>query len=167
MHMPLVNAAASAWYGSLYGNGGGESGRCCRSVKERIAGCFLVGENVRILPDAAQVPFSLPDNSAGPTNREAARKMKTQIVNVSVLQSAKVAAVFYLVISIPMCLLMLIPAMMGKDSGTGFSVVMLIVLPVLYTLGGFIFTLVSAWIYNMVASRVGGFEFTTVEVAGE
>jgi hypothetical protein len=91
--------------------------------------------------------------------------MKKQIVNVSVFQSAKVAAVFYLVISLPMCFLMLVPAMLGKESSTGFSMAMLIILPIMYTVGGFIFTMIAAWIYNMVASRVGGFEFTTVEVA--
>lgn len=92
--------------------------------------------------------------------------MKKQIVRVSVLQSAKVAAVLYLVISIPMCLLMLIPAMMGNGLG-GVSVLMLIVMPVMYTVLGFIFTLVGAWIYNLVAAQVGGFEFTTAEVGGD
>jgi hypothetical protein len=94
-------------------------------------------------------------------------KMKTQIVNVSVLQSAKVAAVLYLVISIPICLLMLIPAMMGGGSASGFSVVMVILMPVLYTVFGFIFTVIGAWIYNLVASHFGGFEFTTVEVGAD
>lgn len=93
--------------------------------------------------------------------------MKKQIVRVSVLQSAKVAAALYLIISIPMCLLMLIPAMMGTGLGGGFSVAMLIVMPVMYTVFGFIFTLVAAWVYNLVAAQVGGFEFTTVEVGGE
>lgn len=92
--------------------------------------------------------------------------MRKQIVRVSVLQSAKVAAVLYLVISIPMCLLMLIPALMGHG-GAGYSVVMLIVMPILYTLFGFIFTLIGAWVYNLVASRMGGFEFTTVEVGAD
>jgi uncharacterized protein involved in cysteine biosynthesis len=90
--------------------------------------------------------------------------MKKQIVKVSILQSAKVAAVLYLVISIPMCLLMLIPAMMGGGMGGGFSVAMLIALPVMYTVFGFIFTVIGAWVYNLVAAQVGGFEFTTVEV---
>ena len=93
--------------------------------------------------------------------------MKKQIVRVSVLQSAKVAAALYLVISIPMCLLMLIPAMLGHGGVAGYSIAMLIVMPVMYTVFGFIFTLIGAWVYNLVASHVGGFEFTTVEVAGD
>lgn len=92
--------------------------------------------------------------------------MKKQVVSVSVLQSAKVAAALYLVVSIPMCLLMLIPVMMGQGAGTGFSVVMLILMPVMYTVFGFIFTLIGAWVYNLVAAQIGGFEFTTAEVSG-
>jgi hypothetical protein len=93
--------------------------------------------------------------------------MKKQIVRVSVLQSAKVAAAIYLVISIPLCVLMLIPAMIMGTGVGGFSVVMLIAMPVLYTVFGFLFTLVGAWIYNLVASQVGGFEFTTREVGAD
>jgi hypothetical protein len=93
--------------------------------------------------------------------------MKKQIVRVSVLQSAKVAAALYLVISIPLCVLMLIPAMIMGTGVGGFSVVMLIAMPVLYTVFGFLFTLVGAWVYNMVASQVGGFEFTTREVGAD
>jgi hypothetical protein len=107
-----------------------------------------------------------PGNRAGPIHWNA-RKMKKQIVRVSILQSAKVAAALYLVISIPMCLLMLIPAMWGGGGVAGVSVVMLIVMPLLYTAFGFVFTLIGAWVYNLVASHVGGFEFTTVEVAGD
>jgi hypothetical protein len=92
--------------------------------------------------------------------------MKKQIVRVSILQSAKVAAALYLVISIPLCLVMLIPALLGGGM-PGVSMVMVIAMPVLYTVFGFLFTLVGAWVYNLVASQVGGFEFTTAEVAGD
>jgi len=36
-------------------------------------------------------------------------------------------------------------------------------MPLLYTLFGFVFTLVGAWVYNLIAARIGGFEFTTAE----
>jgi hypothetical protein len=93
--------------------------------------------------------------------------MKKQIVRVSILQSAKVAAALYLVISIPLCLSMLIPLMLTGGAMAGVSVGMLIALPVFYTVFGFLFTLIGAWVYNLVASQVGGFEFTTLEVAGD
>lgn len=91
--------------------------------------------------------------------------MKKQIVQVSGMQCAKVAAALYLVISIPFCLLMLIPVMMAPVPAPGFSVAMLILMPVFYTVFGFVFTLVCAWVYNLLAKRIGGFEFTTVEIA--
>lgn len=87
--------------------------------------------------------------------------MKKQIVNVSIMQSAKVMAVLYLVLSLPMVLLMAIPAMMSNDK---IPLAMFIFMPIAYTVFGFLFTVLGAWIYNLVAARIGGFEFTTVEV---
>jgi len=87
--------------------------------------------------------------------------MKKQVVHVSVLQSSKVMAVLYLVLSLPMVAIMAIPALM---TGEGYSIAMLIFAPIIYTVFGFIFTALGAWIYNLVAARIGGFEFTTSEV---
>ncbi|WP_305823621.1 hypothetical protein [Massilia brevitalea] len=93
--------------------------------------------------------------------------MKKQVVSVSILQNAKVMAALYFVISLPFTLLMTIPALMGQGQGAGFSIVMLVLMPLLYTLIGFVFTLVGAWVYNQIAARIGGFEFTTAEVAND
>ncbi len=93
--------------------------------------------------------------------------MKKQIVNVSMLQNAKVAAALYFVVTIPFVLLFAIGMAFAPDSGAlgvGMGIGMLIILPVLYAVFGFLFTLLFAWIYNLVAARVGGLEFTTVEV---
>ena len=90
--------------------------------------------------------------------------MKKQVVHVSVLQSSKVMAVLYLVLSLPMVLVMAIPTLMA--GGQGVSLAMLVFAPILYTVFGFIFTARGAWIYNLVAARIGGFEFTTTELSG-
>jgi hypothetical protein len=87
--------------------------------------------------------------------------MKKQIVQVSPFQSAKVMAFIYLVTSVPIALLMAIPAMLGS---TSVSLTILILMPLLYMLFGFLGTLLAAWIYNVVAARVGGVEFMTSEV---
>lgn len=89
--------------------------------------------------------------------------MKTQLVKISAVQTAKVMAALYFVISFPMILLMAIPVMLGQQA---YSVGLLIALPILYTLIGFVFTAIGAWVYNLVAGRIGGFEYTTV-VVGE
>lgn len=91
--------------------------------------------------------------------------MKKQVVSVAILQNAKVMAALYFVISIPITLLMVIPTLMGQGQGAGPSLLMLVLMPLLYTLMGFVFTLIGAWVYNVLAARIGGFEFTTVEVA--
>ena len=91
--------------------------------------------------------------------------MKKQIVRVSALQSAKVVAVLYLAISVPVALIMLIPTMMAGGGMLGLSVGALIAMPILYTVCGFIFALIGAGMYNFAASLVGGFEFTTAEVS--
>lgn len=46
----------------------------------------------------------------------------------------------------------------------GLGIAMMLIFPILCAVFGFLFTLLGAWIYNMVASKMGGFEFTTTEV---
>ncbi|KXS32373.1 MAG: hypothetical protein ACYCY7_11270 [Gallionella sp.] len=86
--------------------------------------------------------------------------MRKQITNISPLQSAKVLAVLYFAISLPLLLLML--AMPGPKppyvSGS------MLALPFFYALFGFLFTLFGAWVYNFVAKHLGGIEFTTQNV---
>ena len=88
--------------------------------------------------------------------------MKKQVVNISAMQAAKVSAVLYFVCSLPLLLLVAVPVLAGQQA---FPAFFLILMPVLYAVLGFIATLFGAWIYNLVAARIGGFEFTTVEVA--
>jgi hypothetical protein len=88
--------------------------------------------------------------------------MKKQVVNVSILQNAKVMAAIYFVVSIPLVLMMAIPVFMTE--GVGGSLFAMVLMPVLYTAFGFVFTLFGAWVYNGIAARMGGFEFTTAEI---
>lgn len=91
--------------------------------------------------------------------------MKKQIVRVSVLQSAKVLAVMYFVISLPIVLIMALPMLFTDQPRVGFGVGMMILMPILYAVFGFLFSAFGAWIYNLLAPHIGGFEFTTVEVS--
>lgn len=88
--------------------------------------------------------------------------MKKQIVQVSVVQSAKVMATVYLVTAIPV--VVLAGLFMSSFMPAGASIAMLIMMPVAYAIGAFIGAAFGAWIYNLVAARIGGFEFTTAEV---
>jgi hypothetical protein len=89
--------------------------------------------------------------------------MKKRIEQISLVQNAKVVAVLYLLLSLPVLVILWVAA---AFTGHGVvSGVALVVFPLLYALSGFVFTLIGAWIYNVVASMVGGFEFTTKEVS--
>jgi hypothetical protein len=86
--------------------------------------------------------------------------MKTQIVHISKLQTAKVMAALYLVISIPLLLLSLAPSLyLHQPIQWGMWWWM----PVMYTLFGFVFTFLGAWLYNGIAGWIGGIEFTMTQ----
>ncbi len=89
--------------------------------------------------------------------------MRKQIIRVSPLQNAKVMAALYFVMSIPFVLFMFA---LPTPDGASFPWWMVILMPLAYLFFGFLFSLLGAWIYNLVAARVGGFEYTAVEVAG-
>lgn len=89
--------------------------------------------------------------------------MRKQIKSISPLQTAKVTAVLYFVISLPFVLFMFITMSMIPGARFPMSGMMLL-MPVMYMVFGFVFTLVAAWVYNLVAGWIGGIEFTTVEI---
>jgi hypothetical protein len=86
--------------------------------------------------------------------------MKTQIVHISKLQTAKVMALLYLVISIPMALFMFLPSLIQHQP---MAWGLIVLMPVMYTILGFVFTFLGAWIYNGIAGWIGGIEFTVAE----
>ena len=88
--------------------------------------------------------------------------MKKQIVQVSVLQSAKVVAGIYFVIAIPIAFFCALFALFNGQGPSGLMMAVFVALG--YAIGGFLSSLLGAWIYNLVAARIGGVEFSTVEV---
>ena len=91
--------------------------------------------------------------------------MKKQIASVSLLHNAKLMAVIYLVLSVPLVLIMSIPLLMSENAGG--SLFVMILMPLMYAIFGFVLTLIGAWVYNFIAARIGGFEFTTGEAGRE
>jgi hypothetical protein len=87
--------------------------------------------------------------------------MKKQIVQVSMLQSAKVVAGLYFVISLPVVLVL---AAVMALSAQGVNMWVLVLFPLLQAVVSFLFALLGGWIYKLVASRIGGSEFVTSEV---
>ena len=89
--------------------------------------------------------------------------MKIQIVNVSVAQSAKVLSVLYMVMSLPVLAVM---ALAGAFQGSmGVVLVAIVIAPLIYGVVTFLCTGLVAWLYNVVASRVGGLEYSIQEMS--
>ena len=88
--------------------------------------------------------------------------MKLRIKQVGVVQCAKMIAALYFVLSLPIIVGLLLVGMSTGQSG--FSVAVLIVFPFTYALVSYLAALLCAWIYNLVAQRVGGFEYTAAEI---
>lgn len=86
--------------------------------------------------------------------------MKKQIIHVSPVQTAKVFALLYFFASLPFIALMAISVSFAP--GPKMPVGFFILFPFLYLIFGFIFTVFGAWVYNLVASWVGGIEYTSV-----
>ena len=86
--------------------------------------------------------------------------MKKQIINISPIQTAKVFALLYFVISLPLVGFMAITMSFSPAPKPGLW--FLIVFPFVYLIFGFIFTAFGAWVYNFIAQWVGGIEYTSV-----
>ncbi|SMD38325.1 hypothetical protein SAMN04488029_3746 [Reichenbachiella faecimaris] len=85
-----------------------------------------------------------------------------RVKKFGVLQTAKVAAIIYVFIS----LIIILPfAMLGSMVSeeffpelADFGVVALLMVPIMYGVIGFIFTAIGCVIYNLIASFTGGIE---------
>ncbi len=89
--------------------------------------------------------------------------MKTQIVNFSVRQSSNFVACLYFVVSLPIVLIVAAYALV-KGQGLEVALVSLAV-PLVYAVIAYIGTALMVIVYNFVAKRVGGIEFTTSDTA--
>jgi len=88
--------------------------------------------------------------------------MKKQITNVSPVQTAKVFAVLYFLMSLPLIGMMAIMFSFSHAPAPGLG--FLIFMPFLYLIFGFIFTAIGAWVYNLAAGWVGGIEYTSTTI---
>src|SRR2546423_14913369 len=97
--------------------------------------------------------------------------MQLQLRRIAPLQAGKLLAAFYGLMSLMfvpfMMLFMTVGSFAARQHGDsaphlplmfGMGVGFMVLLPVFYAAMGFLFGVVSAWIYNLLAGRVGGFE---------
>ncbi len=85
--------------------------------------------------------------------------MKQRIQRLSPHQNGKVAGVMMALVS----LVILVPFMLifrgFMPHGEGPPLLMVVFLPLLYLVFGYIGTAIGCWIYNLVAGWVGGIEY--------
>lgn len=91
--------------------------------------------------------------------------MKKQITHISPFQTAKVFAVLYFLMSIPLLGFMAIMFSFSPAPHPGLG--MLIIFPFAYLIFGFIFTAIGALVYNIAAKWVGGIEYTSTSIEGD
>ncbi|MDB6113209.1 MAG: hypothetical protein JWQ62_154 [Lacunisphaera sp.] len=96
--------------------------------------------------------------------------MNLKLKRIAPLQAGKILGVFYALISLLFVPFMLFFMAMGSLVSRnqpnaapfplmfGMGIGFMVFLPVLYGIMGFIFGALSAWIYNLLAKWLGGFE---------
>lgn len=92
--------------------------------------------------------------------------MKIQIVNVSVAQTAKVLTLLYMLMSLPFLAIGALLGAFSGGNGMGVAIVALLIAPLIYGAITFVFTGLVVWLYNVVAKRVGGLEYSIEEISG-
>ena len=88
--------------------------------------------------------------------------MKRRLTNVSPLKPGITLAVACGVLSLLVVPLLLLASIFH---GGGIAGVLVIFLPVIYAVLGFIGGVIAAFVYNLVAKWTGGIEFTTEEAS--
>ena len=99
--------------------------------------------------------------------------MVTRLRHVNVMQFALVCAILYAIIGFIFALLWLpfaglmaaLPGANSRAFGAGLGVVVLVMWPIAYFIISFIFGLITAALYNLVAGWTGGFEITLEQSA--
>jgi hypothetical protein len=88
--------------------------------------------------------------------------MKQQIVRIGPHQAGKVMGILYFLVGLVAAAFMLVGAIVGTDK-TGM-VIFAVVAPFAYGVMGYLFSILGAALYNLIAGFVGGLEITvTVE----
>lgn len=98
--------------------------------------------------------------------------MVTRVRRVNPIQFALVSGTLYAILGLIFAILWLpfasFFAAMGPNArmfGAGLGIVMIVVWPIAYFIGAFIFGLITAALYNLVAGWLGGIEVTLEQTA--
>jgi hypothetical protein len=89
--------------------------------------------------------------------------MNRVLKKIEPIQLGKVLTVLYGLISLIFVPIFLIIAVVSPQ-GFGPGAIMAILFPLLYAIGGFIFGVIGAFVYNIVAGWVGGIQIQVEDI---
>jgi hypothetical protein len=89
--------------------------------------------------------------------------MKKQIVRISILQSSKIATILYFLMGLIYVLIGIPMIIFGNDQLRIMGIVYC-AMPILLAGLGFVFFVIFAAVYNLIAKWVGGMEFEMIDV---
>jgi hypothetical protein len=89
--------------------------------------------------------------------------MKKQITRISILQSSKIATILYFLMGFVYVLIGIPMIIFGNDQLRIMGIIYC-AMPFLLAVFGFIFFVIFAAVYNMIAKWVGGMEFEVIDV---
>ncbi len=92
--------------------------------------------------------------------------MKIQIRRLSLHQNAKVMAVIMTASSLVFLLPFMLIAGSLAPHGAPFPWLMVLFMPLIYLVFGYLMTWVGCWVYNFLARFTGGLEFSTGDDEG-
>ena len=89
--------------------------------------------------------------------------MKKQITRISILQSSKIATILYFLMGFIYVLIGIPMIIFGNDQLRIMGIIYC-AMPFLLAVFGFIFFVIFAAVYNLIAKWVGGVEFEVIDV---
>lgn len=84
--------------------------------------------------------------------------MKIRIKKITPLQAGKMLAAIYALFSVIIVPIMFLAFLFAPPGSGAIPLIMVIVMPLIYIVMGFIGGIIGAFIYNLVAGWIGGIE---------
>ena len=89
--------------------------------------------------------------------------MKKQLIRISVLQSSKIVTVLYVLMGLIYTFIG-IPMIIFGSNPIRFMGIVYLLMPIIMGVFGFIFFCIFAFVYNVLANSLGGFEVEVKDV---
>ena len=90
--------------------------------------------------------------------------MEYQISRIDPLQAGKIAAAMYFTFGLVATPIALIGNLPLQDGEISASFVLVLLLPFIYALLGFVFVPAICWLYNQISNRIGGLKISVINL---